>query len=57
VLADASYFDDFLLHSIKKMIFCQLLTNVDLESTHVFAVEIVSGILCITIIVILNESV
>jgi hypothetical protein len=39
------------------MIFCQLLTNVDLESTHVFAIEIVSGILCITIIVILNESV
>lgn len=34
-----------------------LLTNVDLESTHVFAIEIVSGILCITIIVILNESV
>ncbi len=34
-----------------------ILTNVDLESTHVFAIEVVFGILGIAIIVILYESV
>ena len=33
-----------------------LLTNVDLEATHVLAVEVVSGILGVAIVVIFNEG-
>lgn len=58
VLAAASNLVDFLLHSIILINFCCFfVTNVDFESTHVFAIEVVSGILGIAIIVILNESV
>jgi hypothetical protein len=58
VLVVASYLVDFLLHSISLMSNPHfILTNVDLESTHVFAIEVVFGILGIAIIVILNESV
>jgi hypothetical protein len=33
------------------------LTNVDLETAHVFAVEVIPGILSIAIIVVLDESI
>jgi hypothetical protein len=34
-----------------------ILTNVDLETAHVFAVEVIPGILSIAIIVVLDESI
>jgi hypothetical protein len=37
--------------------FCYLLTNIDLEATHVLSVEVVSGILCVSVIIVLNEGV
>ena len=48
---------DFLLHSASMGVnYKESLTNVDLEAAHVLAVELFLGIICIKLVIELNEG-